>query len=272
VVSQRIYYLKPSNDPIFPARNKTHLPDNPHRTAYLNLAGAGTVMGCQDHVGWRERGSRDGHWQALSSMPQTPDKHASGAAVKRLLWYALTVSTTFSAISFRGGNALDAQARLSSMVSLPLHPHQYAIEAESLFNISLARIQIELHNIARGAGHRPGYVRQPTPVPICADTYIFNADGWVNVNRDLSVLLIVACALLILLAIPIGKQTLWPEAVLAWMISRGVRGCLEDLAQSAYVLFAAMGWALVQILSFLEFLSKRNIGKELVDALVLLLQ
>lgn len=70
-------------------------------------------------------------------------------------------------------------------MSLPLDPHQWRLEAQKIFNISLARMQIEITEMARPRKIRPedyldNFFNQSLADP-CPMIKI-NADGWRNIS------------------------------------------------------------------------------------------
>ena len=249
ILSQKIYYVAPSLDPIFPATDEAPpLPSSPNRTWYHNLAGPGTVMACEDHTLWRDPRDPRSDWSPITDFLEHYPSDSQISAGQNLLWFGLRSSCIWQAMSARGGSALDAQARISGMMSLPLDPQQWRVEAETLFQTSLARIQVEIHNIARGAGaNRPGMVKLQTWTPICDDTYNFNADGWINVNTIGSLIVMIPSALIVILALPTSDEKLWLDRLIE-----------SHIVYKGYT-YAKRGWTRVKILW-------RSVGERINDS------
>jgi len=105
-----------------------------------------------------------------------------------MLDIALLHSNVCNTIILRGGSALDAQsklqANLSLPVSLPLADEQWKVEVRAMFKASLARIQIDLRDYARGAAaNKIGYKDHTDSAyqDMCS-SYKFRTVGWKNVN------------------------------------------------------------------------------------------
>jgi hypothetical protein len=67
-----------------------------------------------------------------------------------MLYFALIFSDIRYAISYRKANALDATTKLVGGYSSILPKEQWKVEAQQVFETSIARIQIDARNVARG--------------------------------------------------------------------------------------------------------------------------
>lgn len=122
---------------------------------------------------------------------------------------ALRKSTTFHAIQFRLGTALVAQESVGDFESLALDPNQWIIEAQALYNTSLARIQFDALDIDQGVGHEKGSYKLDTPDwardKLCGMYRFQLTKGYTNIN----VLATVFIFALVLLLIALAQQTCW---------------------------------------------------------------
>ena len=148
------YYAR-SNDPIFPATSYSRTSWLPaSKNAHFGLAR--TVLGCVDEKYIRDR-ARNRSWYLLENqlhnMPPTAndrnETHYSDEDITalRLLGLSLRYSDTASAVKVASSNWLDAASRVleyERMLSLPLDPNQWQLESRKLFNVSLARMQMEI--------------------------------------------------------------------------------------------------------------------------------
>ena len=153
------YYAR-SNDPIFPAtsyKGSSWLPES--ENTHFGLAR--TVLGCVDEKYIRDRATNR-NWYLLENqlhnMPPAPndkiETHYSDEDITalRLLGLSLRYSDTASAVTLASSNWLDAASRVlepERMLSLPLDPNQWQLESRKLFNVSLARMQMEMIEMTR---------------------------------------------------------------------------------------------------------------------------
>jgi hypothetical protein len=175
---------------------------------WMNLAGPGTVFACMDSTLWRNPSSSTG-WQPITADPKgLPDSQRSKGALWFML-HALMNSHTYAAFSQRLAAALNAQSRIVAFKSLPLATEQWKVEAELLFKTSLARIQVEARNIARGTGaNYPGYAKQNRSQEFCQGVYMFRAEGWQNLNFWGWFVILLLSTVIIIAAIPIDDTRL----------------------------------------------------------------
>jgi len=206
VVSQKINHLQKSLDPIFPANDETIIPGDP-RQYYINLSGPGTVLGCSDKTEWRDR-SLNLSWTPLSQLSNVEMKDSKATRALLFLMNSLIGSNINSALNLRLAAALNAQARISGFVSLPLDKEQWKTEVELLFKTSLARIMINARDIARGAKSEYwGFINPPpTEIDLCQETYVMESNGWTNVNFTGFLWILVIFLVLIILSIPVNVR------------------------------------------------------------------
>jgi len=206
VQPKKVYYRSRSNDPIFPANQQVFIPSD-ERPFWVYTRGHATVMACLDQTSWRD--PQEGPtWNSDSTtVPQAVNDPSTRGGLW-LFWFSILNSGTYQAISQRLGSALNASDRLSGFTSLPLATEQWKVEAERLFETSLARTQIDARNIARGVmASYPGYVKSNNTAPeMCKNTYLFISQGWTNVNLAWSLLILIPSCLIILLAIPTDAE------------------------------------------------------------------
>jgi hypothetical protein len=215
---QKIHYLNPSTDPIFPANHEVHLPDDDTITSFwLYTRGHATVLACSDQTNWRDPAAGPA-WNSISTNPPSADLNNTRAREAIwLFWFPIQNSNIFQSISHRLSNALDASERLSGFTSLPLSPEQWKVEAKKLFEPSLARTQIDARNIARRVlAKYPGYVKANHTIPeMCQETWIFISQGWTNINFVISMFIVIPSASFVLLAFPTVAKD---EIVLEWLL------------------------------------------------------
>jgi hypothetical protein len=206
VISQKINHLQKSLDPIFPAEDKTIIPGDP-RQYYINPSGPGTVLGCFDKTEWRDS-SLNLSWTPLSQMPNVKMKDSKAARALYFLVNSLIGSDINSSLNLRLAAALNAQARISGFVSLPLDKEQWKTEVEQLFKTSLARIMINARDIARGAkGEYWGFIKlPPAEFDICQETYLMESNGWTNVNFTGFLWILAIFLILMILSIPVNVR------------------------------------------------------------------
>ena len=189
VLSQGILYQNYSNDPIFPARD-TYVLHPIERRFYLNWQNAATVMACKDWNGWRDPSiSKD--WLNISDPIEHLFTDKQTLAGAKIIVWALMGSSIFSAFNFRPAASLEAQSLVyhsspwpmfgvgrETSISAPLATEQWRVEAELLFRASIARMHLEVRNMAFGVPKSwPYYERIAGTEKLCDKMYLFNAIG-----------------------------------------------------------------------------------------------
>jgi hypothetical protein len=137
--------------------------------------------------------------------------------VLSMLYFSLLLSPIGNTVTFRKATGLDATRNLVGSVSLPLAKEQWKVEVQQLFETSLARIQINARNIARGHPNADPEavinITRPTYEGIC-QMYKFNSTGWRNVNVSAFMAAICSGLVLIVIGIPAKNEKLWIEGTL----------------------------------------------------------
>jgi len=220
--SGKILYPLQRDDPIFPAMSPITIPIG--GTYFINERGHAGVIACIDRTEFRDP-TKKTHWTSVfqAEDPTTDDAQSKGGFW--LLMNSLVYSNIYQSISTRSADALDAQKHLANKYSFPLPAEQWKVEVKQLFKTSLARIQIQARDIARGAAaHREGYYKIDLDLDanMCDNTYLFNSEGYQNVNFVGYWAIFGICGIIILLAIPSDDKKLWPEMLLDY-------GFVEDL-------------------------------------------
>ena len=136
----------------------------------------------------------------ISSIPQSPKNRnpTEEENVATLLNLALDFSTSCGSVQYRQAEALDAQSKIAHIQSLPLADRQWEVEAEKMFQTSLARMQSNIYDIARGTAKKyEGYenVLDPKYRGICGLVQILtpghtNVNLWGLLGTSLAVLLL----------------------------------------------------------------------------------
>jgi hypothetical protein len=154
ISSHAIFYPQFRDDPIFPARQKARfLSKEGAPIMYYNNSTRASVLGCVDQFQIC-RTAKGPCWDN-GNVTSIFDDHIGDKATEEqnvalLLLLALDYSTACGSTQFRGAEALDAQSKIAHMRSLPLAEKQWQVEAEKMFQTSLARMQLNVFNVARG--------------------------------------------------------------------------------------------------------------------------
>ncbi|KAL5323031.1 hypothetical protein ACEPPN_007558 [Leptodophora sp. 'Broadleaf-Isolate-01'] len=189
VQSQNNYHTQPLKDPIFPANTLVIPPPIRGKALYYNADPFPTVLACVDRASICTP-LGDFCWSGNLDIPPkalNPTSH-----IEKMGYYMLDISlrrsSVCNSISMRGGNALRATSKMQSNVtlpvSLPLSSTQWKIEAKALFETSLARIQVELRDYARGRGaNECNFANRIDDgfLDMCS-AYRFRTVGWKNLN------------------------------------------------------------------------------------------
>lgn len=163
ISSHDVFYPSLRNDPVFPAHTKAQLgPDYPGPDLYFNNSTRAGILGCVDQYQVCES-TRGRCWDNsnISSLLDEPSLQSDSEEryAKRLMLIALEYSSAVGSIQFTGSEALDAQAKIAHMLSLPLAEQQWQVEAERMFRTSLARMQLNIFDFARGTASKyEGYI------------------------------------------------------------------------------------------------------------------
>lgn len=204
-----VAYPDRREDPIF-SSDKTY--DN--GTWFYNTKWHAGVIGCVDRTTiCSPNGTVCGSLQYWAQ--QKPDD-TDDFRVTVMLFWSLLYSNMGFAMQYRAAGALDAQTKLVAGVSLQLALEQWKIEVLQLFRTSLARIQIDARNIARGppSGNTEGLqsFMHPLYEGMCR-MYKFNSIGWRNVTVSAFLWAIGAGLLFIILGLHGEDEELWIEGL-----------------------------------------------------------
>jgi hypothetical protein len=103
-----------------------------------------------------------------------------------LLSTSLASLATKKVLPYRRASALDAQSRMFSVHSLPLAREQWKVEAEQIFQTSLARIQMTARKIARGTETAnlsgPDLMDEYPRYRAMCQVFKFRTVGWKNIS------------------------------------------------------------------------------------------
>lgn len=148
------YYVFESNDPVFPAHTKTQLEVSPGQfsTFWINNITKAGVLGCVDsHEICTDRtGSRC--WDQ-TMISHAHDEISDDIATQRafyLLTVALKDTDVWRLIDFLEADVLLATQQVRRIIGIMLDPEQWKVEARSIFEASLAAMQINVYDYARG--------------------------------------------------------------------------------------------------------------------------
>lgn len=225
---QKISYLAPSDDPIFPANTKFYI-NSSDEPRWRYTGQHASVLACVDTTVWRDPSSSI-DWKPYPPEPTFVIKDAHTLGGFLFMVYTLLWSNIFDTINYRLGNGLAAQKLVRGWQSLPLAKEQWKVEAQQLFETSLTRIQIDARNIAQGtAASYPGLRKLEVEPAVCDGTFLFVSRGWQNVNVTGSFWIGVLSIIFMVLAFPLNDpddrllvQWLWgsvPEPVLRFFMN-----------------------------------------------------
>lgn len=126
-----------------------------------------------------------GSCMTLKMLGNLAFPHPENAAVRSMLYFSLIMSNLEEHLGMLRAEALEAQSKLTGSMSLALPTEQWKIEVTKFFETSLARIQINARNNARGNpnGDLPGQenLMRPAYEGLCK-RYKFRSVGWRNVS------------------------------------------------------------------------------------------
>ena len=215
-----VLYSDRSNDAIFPTSNETATEAN-GRTWYRRPTELDSVLSCVDtnrfripavsrtweHLRAYENNSRliDENWfQKADHQTQV------GAA---LLLKAMMFSYVGDGVKGRGGQGLLASKMLRQGYSDRIADDHWIKEAKLLFETSLARIAIDLRDIALGTGAKYGGRKQQESGFECDRAFLFKTQGWQNIHVVGSAWILILSTMIILLAVPVTDDELVAERV-----------------------------------------------------------
>lgn len=172
-------------DPIFSAEDSFRIPSkHGMMTFWRNNSTRAGVLGCADDLlicdaTGRTCWDNSNYSTALPAIMDTGTRNAF-----YLLKLALDNSSAMKAMPFRTASALDASRRLNSLYSMRLAENQWEVESEIIFRTSLARMQVNVFDFARGTyAHYPGVQNHAGDELRGACGIVkFQTTGYTNVN------------------------------------------------------------------------------------------
>ena len=234
--SRHIYYLSPRDDPIFPADKIVKEPSI-REEYYENSLRHATVLACVDKTEWLDPAKGENGWRSLLESPNLDANDTTGIYGGYMLMHlALFNSHTYASLRVRPESSLDAQSHITEGTALRLPEIQWEVEVERLFKISLARIQIDARNIARGELVKyQEYHKESSDdfTKICRGVFLFQSQGWTNINFTWSLLALILCLFLLIMAIPAPNGNLWWESSVEYIehLWRNFRDFLRSLLE-----------------------------------------
>lgn len=202
-----ILYSGPNNDPIFPVNAIDTTPGAPiiwgnplQRSSVLGCADVSEIRDIETGNIWIPKGP---DWSWVSSL----DKERRNLLT--LLMISLWRSDTFNAVTGRPGSRFDVQSKLVGSLSQFLDHEQWKLEVRKMFETSLARIQGDVLDIARGAGKDRPYARNALTEDNASLCHIikFQSVGWRNISLLWLITLPTLSFLLWVLTIEVGNPT-----------------------------------------------------------------
>jgi hypothetical protein len=135
-------------------------------------------------------------------------------AVHYMLSLALVYSNLGDSIRYRKAEGLDAQAKVSSPFTIELAREQWKVEAQQLFETSLARTQLMLRNVERSGPEAPIPDEKnilPSDLQRVCSMYKFRSVGWRNVSVSHLLCIVIGAVLVLISGITTKEGPLWSE-------------------------------------------------------------
>jgi hypothetical protein len=229
----RIFYIAPSNDPIFPTTHRTSVAG---MDVWTYTSGHARVLACVDRARWRDLDEGQ-EWHERNELPTEPPERVNGN--KWLLYLTLRPSNIYQTTS--QAEALNASSLLYTYTSSPLYPKQWEVEARQFFETSLARAQFTASYVAQGTYSTfPGWVKTLPNIispKICHHNYLSNDPNFANINGIIYLMVLVPCLFIIVLSCPWDETLLWE-----WLLGQDRAGRWAEWAVSrTQALGRAMG-------------------------------
>lgn len=177
--------MNPRRDPIFPAKKSVKIPlKDGMMSLWRNNSTRAGVLGCVDDLLICDATGRTcwDNSNYTSALPVITDPDTRGAFY--LLKIALDDSSASKAILFRAASALNASRKLNSFYSMRLAEKQWEVESEIIFRTSLARMQVNVLDFARGTyAHYPEVQNRAVDEVSSACAMVkFQTTGYTNVS------------------------------------------------------------------------------------------
>lgn len=184
-----MFYFHPRDDPVFPASESVKEGGQILYTSNITT----TSLACVDNAQVCDPGSnicrdQDIHWNYGESLPSPWPSNSSATETEwalALLYYSLYFSSTMEAATT---SRLDVTSKLRGS-PLVLPKEQWKVEARRWFEISLARMQDEVLNLAQGGSESRVFSSESQVVNVMPPEYRgmchmvkFRSNGWRNVS------------------------------------------------------------------------------------------
>ncbi|KAJ9636837.1 hypothetical protein H2199_007831 [Coniosporium tulheliwenetii] len=152
---EQIVHHAPRRDSIFPANSPIWFPPDDDAVNMPSIPK--NVLGCWDQGNLFDAFTRTTNCKTPSAGRETDclEVYVSELTKEQrdalyLLEVALNSSNAYDAIRYRSATGLDANKLFGRTWTLRLPEEQWKVEAEKLFQTSLARMQVDLFDFARG--------------------------------------------------------------------------------------------------------------------------
>lgn len=201
--------MAPQEDPIFPADKALWDHDVP---LYFDSSQRFNILGCADYTDICDPETKECFsLKGMRIVNSTLDRQDEESQLAlSLLSLGLVDAGIASSLKNRRGIGLDAQSKIIGFTSLPLGRDQWKVEVRKMFQTSLARLQGEIMDIARGSGANvPGYMNllKSKDVRICRIVKIPTV-GWKNISLVWLILLPAFALFLWVFSLEMGSSIL----------------------------------------------------------------
>ncbi|KAF2674453.1 hypothetical protein BT63DRAFT_419745 [Microthyrium microscopicum] len=162
------FHVLESHDPIFPAHKSIPYRFQPDKRSlfwYNNSTRAG-VLGCVDSHEICPDSTGKGCWGPFDIQRAFDEKFQDDLARRRAFYLLIVALEDFYAwkvVQYPQASVLDATRRARRFVGIRLHPEQWKIEVDGIFNATLAAMQIRIFDYARGTYRSHENVIDSTP-------------------------------------------------------------------------------------------------------------
>ncbi len=213
-------YLDPNDDPVFVADLPIRLPGS-NSPVWVKDDAKYRPLACVDTT-WLCPPDSDGTdcWSmADDRMDLADDGKKNPVSGYWLMKLSLAHSDVYNSIQRRLGTGLVGQEMLSLYISVALGSQHWALEAERLFQTSLARIQFDAWNIASGQDHvheaEDGWINEtPEEAGDLCGIFKYQGSGYTNIMLAIYIPLFLLTPALWLFSLEGAAQPHHHEAVL----------------------------------------------------------
>ncbi len=230
-----VSYDEESDDPIFyPRQLGGDFGDSVVHAGVLGCAGSTEIRDPETGLIWPVRDiDYDQMHQLTYAQMWKPGKPVTGYLLEMALYFSKVWATTQAGFHF------DAEKRITGFNSLPLEREQWKVEARKIFESTLARIQGEVYDIARGSlstGFQDVAMSWEQHRVVCNMIKI-ETQGWKNISLFWLVLLPTISFLLWISSISVRKRL-----VITWFYLFVLKP-LPKLIWSVFISTARWLWA-----------------------------